>query len=251
MRILYLDIETAPHTALIWSLWTKYIDPDHIEIPGYTLCFAARWEDEKKIQFYSVWNDGVEQMVQKAHDLLDESDAVVHYNGKKFDIKMLQTEWALLKMPPPSPYKQIDLYHTVRSQFRLPSNKLDYVCKRFGLGKKIRHRGMDLWVGCMQEDEKSCKEMERYNKQDVRLLPRLYKYILPYIHNHPNWGLHGDMDRPVCKNCGSDRLQRRGFSITGTQRYRRYQCQKCGTWNRGRYTNLGEEARQNILTGDK
>jgi len=244
---LYLDIETSPHTALIWSLWTKYIDPDHIEIPGYTLCFAAKWEGEKKIQFYSVWDDGVLNMVQKAHDLLDEADAVVHYNGTKFDMKMLQTEWALLEIPPPAPYKQIDLYLTVRSQFRLPSNKLDYVCKRFGLGKKIRHKGMELWVGAMRKEEKACREMERYNIQDVRLLPKLYKYILPYIPNHPNWALYGSMDRPVCTNCGSVKMMRKGFAISVTQRYRRYQCKDCGKWCQTRYTNLGKDARDNIL----
>jgi len=251
MKKLFLDIETAPHSAFIWSLWTKYIAPDHIEIPGYTLCFAAKWEGEREIQFYSIWGDGARQMVQKANELLDDADAVVHYNGRKFDIPMLLTEILLMEMPPPSPFDQIDLYRTVRSSFRFPSNKLDYVCKRLGLGSKVSHRGMDLWVEAMQGEDKACREMKRYNKQDVRLLPKLYKRLLPFINAHPNEGLHNDMDRPSCPKCGSTKLHRRGFAHTKTQRYARYQCMSCYSWVRGRYTNLCRDAKQNILVVDR
>ncbi|MCP5005503.1 MAG: hypothetical protein GY941_16430, partial [Planctomycetes bacterium] len=76
IKILEIDIETAPHSAYIWSLWTKYIAPDHIEIPGYTLCFAAKWRGQKKVHFHSVWKDGLEGMVTAAHKLMSEADAI-------------------------------------------------------------------------------------------------------------------------------------------------------------------------------
>ncbi|NIV35232.1 MAG: hypothetical protein GWN58_38990, partial [Anaerolineae bacterium] len=53
----------------------------------------------------------MEGMLEGAWELLDEADAVVHYNGKKFDIPTLNREFVKYGFTPPSPYKQIDLYH--------------------------------------------------------------------------------------------------------------------------------------------
>jgi len=251
MNILELDIETAPHSAYIWGLFQRYISPDHIEIPGYTLCFAAKWRGKKGIKFYSIWDDGLEGMLQAAWDLLDEADAVVHYNGKKFDIKMLNTEFLLHEVSPPSPYHQIDLLPVCRQNFRFPSNKLDYVCKRLGIGSKVSHRGMELWTEVMQEDRKACNEMRRYNKQDVNLLGPLYDRLLPFIQNHPNHALYADTDRPICTNCGSESLHRRGSARTKTQQYPRFQCQDCGTWVRDRFTELTPASRHKILVQAK
>lgn len=251
MKILELDIETAPHSAFIWSLWQKYIAPDHIEIPGYPLCFAAKWRGQKRIHFYSVWHHGLEAMIQAAFDLLDEADAVVHYNGNKFDIPMLSTEFIELKIGIPTPFEQIDLLPVVRKHFRFPSNKLDYVCRRLGIGAKISHRGMELWAEVMEGKRAACKEMKDYNIQDVHLLRPLYDRLLPYITTHPNWGHWNKTDRPVCPNCGSHHLHSKGSAITKTQRYPRFQCQECGTWVRGRFTEVTPEQRVNILTQAK
>lgn len=247
MRILKLDIETAPHSAFIWSLWTKYVSPDHVEVPGYTLCFAAQWEGEKKTHFFSVWDDGLEGMIEAAHKLLEEADAVIHYNGTKFDIPMLNNEMLLLDMAPPAPCHQIDLFQVVRKHFRFPSMKLDYVCKRLDIGAKRTHKGMELWLEVMQGVEKSCNEMRRYNIQDVKLLGPLYKRLLPWITSHPNYALYTDHDRPVCPNCGSEHLTRQGMRTTKTQAYARFQCQDCGTWTQERFTCLPKDKRKSIL----
>lgn len=247
MKILFLDIETAPSTVFVWGLFKQNVQLNQIVEPGYTLCWAAKWMDSKEIMFRSV-QDGVGVMLQQIYDLLEESDAVVHYNGQKFDIPTLNGEFVKMGLTPPSSYHQIDLLRTARSQFRLTSNKLDFVAQHLGLGSKVKHKGMDLWRECMDGDEKSWRQMERYNKQDVRLLPKLYKRLLPWIKRHPNHALYGDMNRPVCTNCGSGRVLRRGFYNSQTQRYRRYQCKDCGSWMKERFTSLGKDARQNILS---
>ena len=95
-----------------------------IVAPGYTLCWAAMWEGERDVEFASI-KDGEEHMLTKIHALLDEADAVVHYNGTKFDIPILNREFLRYGMAPPSHYHQIDLLKTVRKQFKFQSNKLD------------------------------------------------------------------------------------------------------------------------------
>ena len=238
LKILYLDIETAPTQCYSWSLWPKFINPNDIVQSGYTLCWAAMWEGERNVQFSSI-KDGEEQMLQTIHSLLDDADAVVHYNGSKFDIPTLNREFVRYGMEPPSHYYQVDLIKTVRKQFRFESNKLDHVCQRLGLGGKVKHKGMSLWYGCMEGNKADWKQMERYNKRDVKILRRLYKHLLPWITNHPNAGLYmEDPQRPTCSKCGSQNVVKKGTQYNSkTASYNRYKCLSCGNPMRGRKIN--------------
>lgn len=234
MKILHLDIETAPNKVYAWGLWGQDIHIDQIVEAGYTLCWAAKWHGQGKVLFDSIQKSGKEAMVQGIYALIEEADAVCHYNGAKFDMPTLNREFILQGLQPPPPYKQIDLLQTARRQFRFPSNKLDYIAQQLGLGSKTKHKGMQLWNECMDGDEKAWRTMERYNKQDVRLLEKLYLKLLPWIQHHPNHALYQVRPRPACKSCGSMSLQQRGYSRTTAQVYRRYQCKNCGTWQRGK-----------------
>lgn len=247
-KILLLDIETFPNVGFIWSLWDKFIPIDRIVEPGYTLCWAAKWVGQREVMFSSVWDDGPHDMIMNMFDLLEEADIVITYNGDKFDLPTLNREFLDLSLPQPASYKSLDLYKTVRKQFRLVSNKLDYVCQHLGLGAKTQHKGMALWAGCAEGNEKDQRVMKRYNIQDVRLLEKLYKRLLPWIKQHPNMALYFDPKRPVCHACGSSHLQKRGFASTNTMTYQRYQCQSCGSWSRERTNNVPKEKKANILT---
>lgn len=232
-KILHLDIETAPTNCYSWSLWPKFISPSDIQEPGYTLCWAAMWEGERTVHFKKYHpNDNGKKMLKEIWELLDEADMVVHYNGTKFDIPVLFKEFAVNGMGPPSHFYEIDLIKTVRKRFRFESNKLDYVCQRLGLGAKTQHKGMSLWYGCMEGDAASWRIMERYNKQDVKLLRKLYKMLLPWITNHPNLGMWvEEKDGKLrCGHCASTNLQKKGTQYnTKSASYDRYKCKSCGT----------------------
>jgi len=174
-------------------------------------------------------------MLRRIHRLLEQADVVVHYNGKKFDIPTLNKEFILSDLTPPSPYRQVDLLSTCRTQFKFPSNKLQYVAKALGLPGKAKTVGHDLWIQCMANNPDAWKDMENYNTQDVNVLERVYIKLRPWIKNHPNYGLHKE-DGLVCTNCGSTHYQRRGTTQTKNQVYARYQCTDCGTWFRGAKT---------------
>ena len=132
-------------------------------------------------------------------------------------------------MKPPSPYKQIDLLKTMR-RARIASRKLDYVAQRFGIGRKTEHKGMPLWTACMNGDAQAWKLMEKYNRQDVHLLEELYEVVRPWIPHHPNHNNYGETH--VCPKCGGEKHQRRGYAVTTTRRYARFQCLGCGSWFR-------------------
>lgn len=209
------------------------------------MCFSAKWHN-KKNQFYSEWEEGHEAMMHILHGLLDEADVVVHYNGNKFDIPVINAEFAKYHMSPPAPYRQIDLYRICRSTFRFPSFKLDYVAQSLGLGEKTKHPGFELWVDTMNGVPKAQNLMKKYNKQDVVLVEHLYKRLLPWIYNHPNHALYKDnLTRPVCTNCGSTHLHSRGTYKTNTMMYPQYQCQGCGKWVRDRKNGTPAEHKEN------
>ena len=235
MKVLLLDIETSPNLVYSWGLFNQNIPIGSIVEPGKTLCWAAKWEGKKKILFSSSHKDGEKSMVGQMWALLDEADAVIHYNGKRFDIPTLNREFVRFNMVPPTNYKEIDLYQTVKSKFRFVSNKLDFVSQELGLGAKVQHKGMELWRDCMAGDATSWRAMEKYNKQDVRLLEPLYRKLLPWITTHPNRGLWlGNDDQPTCRNCGSTNIKKKGLERTTTMIYQRYKCKDCGANMRGR-----------------
>jgi DNA-directed RNA polymerase subunit RPC12/RpoP len=230
MKILLLDIETAPNLVHVWGLWQQNVGINQIMASGYTLCFSAKWYGEEKIIFDSVFTSPVKRMLKRVHTLLEEADAVIHYNGTKFDIPTLNKEFILYGMKPPAPYKQIDLLKTARSQFRFPSNKLDYVAQALGLGKKTHGMTHDLWVQCMARDLEAWKKMETYNRNDVILLEKVYDRMKPWIKGHANHSLYtGEI---VCPNCGSHHLTKRGFAYTNAGKYQRLQCTDCGAWSK-------------------
>ena len=232
MQILHIDIETAPHIVYTWGLWGQDINPDNVIAPGYTMCWAAKWHGARETMFSSI-HEG-EFMLEWVHALLEEADAVVHYNGTKFDIPTLNAEFMQCKLRPPSSYTEIDLLKTARKRFRLPSNKLSYVTKVLGLQGKLEHKGMQLWRECMAGNEAAWNTMRRYNIRDVTELERVYERLLPWIERHPNWGHFVNSEAPVCRNCGSTNLVRNGVERKTTVPYQRYRCLRCAAPLRGR-----------------
>jgi rubredoxin len=229
-KILLLDIETSPNLAHVWGIWQQNVGINQLLESSQTLCYAAKWLGEGPVMFSSINQTSRKKMLKGIHKLLDEADAVIHYNGSKFDIPTLNKEFLLEGMPPPSPCKQIDLLQVAKKQFRFVSNKLDYVSKALGLGKKTEHMGHELWIRCMNKDQEAWAIMEEYNINDVILLEKVYEKFKPWIKHHLN--LSTFSGEQVCPNCGGKHYQKRGFAYTAISKFQRYQCTGCGFWFR-------------------
>ena len=215
---------------MTWGLWQQNITPAAVVESTQILCWAASWIGQKKVMFRSVHHDSKDIMIQEMHRLLDEADAVVHYNGQKFDIPHINKEFVRLEMGPPSPYQQIDLLKVVRKNFNFPSNKLALISVELGLEGKIENEGFPLWTKCLAGDKDAWARMKAYNIQDTEMLEPLYFKLRPWAAGLPSFGAMTGGD--VCPACGSQELQSRGFQFTKTGKYQRYCCKECGKWSR-------------------
>jgi hypothetical protein len=225
-----------------------------LEGEWYTLCWAAKWLGEKEVYSsalvdFETYEDDPEddrEVCLELWRLLDEADIIVAHNAKKFDVKKVNARFAIHGILPPSPYKVVDTLIEARANFKFTSNRLDDLGKVLKVGRKVPHEGFELWRKCIQGDMTAWARMVRYCRGDVLLLERVYKRLLPYMGKHPNVGNYTDNDHPECPHCGSEKLEKRGYTYTAVSKFQRFRCRKCGTWSRGR-TNLHEKGKRKAL----
>jgi len=176
-RLLVIDIETMAN--LVWSWETHgqrfYFGDSQVVKHKRTICFAAKWVGVPNVMFASEFHQGREAMFRAAWDLMNEADAVIGYNSKRFDVKHLAWEFKREGLGPPSHFMHIDLYTVARREWALGSYKLDSLVRRLELGHKQEHEGFGLWLRCEAGDEDAWRQMRAYNVQDVKLTERLFE----------------------------------------------------------------------------
>ena len=226
-KVLTLDIETKPGTAYVWRMFKENIAPIQLIQPHDILCVGTKWMDEKKVNMYTEWEHGRREMLSKVLEEINEAEALVTYNGDRFDLKHLMTGFIKEGLAAPPPVASIDLYKFTRNKTQFMSKRLDFVAQELGLGAKLAHSGFQLWIDVMNGDVSAQKKMEKYCAQDVRLTEKLYHKLKGYIPNHPSFGF---TTPEGCPTCGSARTQRRGLYHTRVYQWQRHQCTDCGSW---------------------
>lgn len=232
-RILTLDIECSPTIAHVWGLWDQNVGLNQIVEDGRMICFAAKWYGDSQTMFWSVEKDGHEAMVEAAWRLLDECDVLVSFNGIKYDVKHLNREFVLAGLGKPRPYRNVDLLPVVRREFKFPSNKLDYVASRLGLGHKVAHEGHGLWVACMEGDRDAWMRMETYNRGDVELTEALFDRLRPWLSSAVHLGVWAEGEGLSCPSCGGTEYEACGEAVTAVSVFECFRCSSCGGAFRG------------------
>jgi len=228
-RILVIDIETAPARAFVWGLRDQQISPSQVIEQPRVLCFAAKWHNEKRVQFHSE-REGREPMIEAAWRYLNEADIVTGYNHVRFDVPHLQREMVQLGWGPPSPWIDVDLLTVVRRRFRFLSNKLGSILEQLDLNRKGDPGGFDTWRAVLEGDEAGWKRMEKYNRQDVQITADLFQYLLPWL-NLPHAGLFtGNLT--ACPSCGCTSIEPDGIDRTRASAWIRLVCVDCHAYMR-------------------
>lgn len=237
-KVLLYDIETSYTVGAVWGLYEQNVVKVLRE--PYIISVAWKWLGEKTTQVVTLPNFATAYKLDKHSDIMivkylrelfDKADVIIAHNGNAFDQKWVYGRFAVYGINPPSPAKYIDTLLIARNKFKFNSNRLNDLSKYFSLGEKVDTGGIDLWVNCIEKDcKKSWKLMAKYNKQDVVLLEKVYKKLLPYITNHPNLALMNG-ETQACPNCSGFNVIRRGFNYTKAGKFQQWQCEDCGSWH--------------------
>jgi hypothetical protein len=208
------------------------------------LCFAAQWRGTDEVIFKASWEDDNEEsylrMIEAAWELLDKADIVVTWNGDKFDLQWLQSEFLRLKLGRPTPYKSLDLIKVLKTNFRkgLLSMKLDWSSRKILGDKKLPHGGTDLWhdirYGTRTEKRAAQKTMREYCEKDTTLTGRLLEEYLPW--SKLNLAMFEENDGELrCVQCAGTNLKKDGskFHATAASFFQMYRCKDCGATSRG------------------
>lgn len=233
-NVLLLDIEWRPTKAWVWGAWKENIHPEKIIEHGGLLCVGAKWLGDKETFLFSEWEHGHVGMLEAIHGMMSFADAIVTYNGDKYDIPKLHGEFVLYDLPPAPPCTQIDVMKAIK-KFGYFMNRLAFIGPFLGIGAKMEHEGMALWTKVIDGDENAQRRMARYCVQDVRLLERLYLKVRPYIRTHPHLGKTGHGE---CPACGGTHSHSRGSVRTRVYKKQRLHCQDCGHWFFGKQTKI-------------
>lgn len=244
-RILLWDIETTFNVVGVFRLFGEdYISHDKVFQERYIVCAAWKWLGKRGVTAVATTDDPKRyakdphddyHVCKALHDVLSQADVIVAHNGDQYDIKFTEGRMIYHGLSPLPPITKIDTLKAAKNRFLFNSNKLDYLARYLGVGKKIKTEN-DMWINIVKGGDlavKAIKRMVRYNKYDVVLLEKVFLKLRPYIVDHVNREMFGGKG---CPRCDSKNIQRRGIHRALTREYQRFQCQACGGWFRRQRT---------------
>ena len=263
-KILCVDLETNFMKNATWGLWKQNIHIGQILEDWSMICWSAKWLFEDEIFNGTVTaeesimrND--RQATVKLWKLINEADILIAHNLIGFDLKKMNTCFAKHQLGKPSSSQYIDTLQISRKNLSLPSNKLDYIAKFFGIPMK-HDTGFKLWRECDGVDAilkeeiitigNKIQKVTSYNKKvidsaldymteycdnDVSILEEVYLALREWDTRHPNLALYGDLEDSQCHVCGGFNLSHTPKQyITSVSRFDVFRCNDCGGLSRRR-----------------
>jgi len=111
-------------------------------------------------------------MIDAAYDLLEEADALVHYNGNRFDVPALTpyVNFPLTKLP------HLDIMAKVKDVFGRRIS-LDAIAKETLVREKT-DSGLNAVYYWQKGDKESLEKLKKYCEADVLITRDIYNYVL-------------------------------------------------------------------------
>lgn len=253
-RIVFIDLETSAALAYCFGRHKVFLQQDNIkEEGGKILCSGYRWLGQSKstvLKDYSEVKQKEDYLVcQIMHDIYSNADVVVGHNLLGFDHKMLEVRCLANGLPPLPTVKLIDTLQIAKKEFRFPSNKLDSLAAYLGIGRKVSHAGIDMWIKVQEGDQAALDSMVEYCEQDVDLLYEVFMNLRGRgLVSGINFANYYNDNLVRCKSCGSTDVEPTGRLVTTpTGKYNELQCNECETLQRDKQNQLSKEKRQSLL----
>ena len=232
-KILHYDIETSLAKSYHFQQWKVDLSQKQKIQESHLLSHAWAWGDGEVVgsvlTVEEMLNHDPERLVLECWSLLDNCDILVAHNGKRFDVKKVNSYFLQYGMPPPSPYKVIDTLLIAKAKFALPFNSLAYLAEFLNVEQKIDTGGINLWIRCDKGDPEALQSMLEYNMGDITTLRGVYNNLISWSNDNVNVALYSDHGSS-CPHCASDdvSLINGKYAYTAAQKYSVYRCNECG-----------------------
>lgn len=236
VKTLIYDCEVTPCLSWVFQTGKQNVTSNQILRPGKIICISYRFTDwpdgkvkhltwepkQRKNRFSYRWSD--KKLVEDFYKIAKSADVIVGHNGDSFDCKVVNARLAYYGIGSITHMVSEDTLKQSRRNFRLPSHKLDFLCKYFNLPGKLATT-TDLWQQtAFYDNKKSLKEMVKYCDQDVLILEQLYHKIYPFVQHkiqtNPFTTIPGH-----CPVCQSTAYIKYGYY---TSNVRKLRCKDCG-----------------------
>ncbi len=252
-KIFVFDIETSTLLTRVFSLKVSgYISHKNVVADWFVICWAGRWQGEKKIIHDVVTpeeakNRDDKRVCSSLWDIFNKADILIAHNGDRFDIKKMNYRFCIKHgFNPPLPYRTIDTLKECRKIFASTSHALDYLAKQLKVPAKI-NTGFQLWVDCENGVKGALQEMDAYCRHDIEIGEEMYLKIRPWMKTGVNLGLYTNLLDSVCPRCSSENLiPTDKIATTGANAYETYRCDDCGHTGRTKQSVLDIEKRKRL-----
>lgn len=252
-RVLLYDLETSPDLRYSWGKWQAGGSDEMLVRESFLICFSAKWLLEDGIIEHCLTPEEIREgndsrIVKELHKLLNEADVLIAHNILKFDRPKANTRFIYWGLPPLKPVKMIDTLTHARRQFKIYSNRLDFLGRRFfGIGGKDEMNISD-WLACMNGDAETLVKMQKYCSQDVRLLEDVYLKLRAWIQPHPNLALMEPGGVLRCPVCTSENIRIESEYQTLVNVYNSWRCGDCGSVSKSRKNSTPLKVKETLLS---
>lgn len=221
MRLLAFDIEASNLSADF----------------GIILCVGFKEIGGGKTEVYSIADYPGKTLIQQEKNLLKDvrekllsADVWIAHFGKYFDTVFVNSRLLYHKLSTlPTNFPLIDTWRTAKNALKLRNNRLITLQEFLKLKNEKNAILPEQWILALSGHKPSIAYIVDHCRRDVDVLAEVYERLRPLIIDHPfkDVGKNG-----ACPVCGEKTLQRRGYHLTKTRKFQRYQCQNCGAWTK-------------------
>ena len=232
-KLLFYDIETSLAKSYHFQQWKVNLSQKQKIQESHLLSHAWAWNDGEVVGSILTRDEMLghdpERLVLECWSLLDNCDVLVAHNGKRFDVKKVNSYFLMYGLPPPSPYRVIDTLLIAKQKFALPFNSLAYLAEFLNVPQKLDTGGVDLWIDCDHGKQEALDKMLDYNIGDIVTLREVYNRLIGWSNDGVNLALYSEHGC-ACPHCSSDNVQviQGKYTHTVARKYQAYRCNDCG-----------------------
>ena len=145
---IFFDLESSLMLGYFFKLWDENISFRRVKKQSHLL--SAAWcFDDGEVQGCRLTPEQVRDsddltIVVNMIEALNKADHMVTFNGKRFDVKLLDTRAIQWGLPPIKPIKHTDLFEQAKKVFKFPSNSMQNISMYLGEEGKLQTSGSDL-----------------------------------------------------------------------------------------------------------